>query len=397
MVQKKWGRWLLSLLAIAGMAWLVWVLMQPQPVRVELSNCVRGSLRETVEAEGRTRVRDRYVIAAPVSGRLSRIALTRGDSVTRGQILARIDSIPLAPLDPRQSAEASARVISAENLHLQSEALTAHITEDCAQSQRELERAEHLVESGDIPRQDFERAKTAFNTCRKELEAAKFKAQAAAADVRAARAMLLALDQQSQNKPATAVSVSAPENGKVLKVLEESERVVTVGTPLIEISNTSNLEVVIDALSTDAVKVIPGSPVLVEGWGGDHALLARVRTVEPAAFTKVSSLGIEEQRVYIVADLMDPPRNLGDGFKLEAKIITFEKSGLLKVPIGAVYREGNDWYAFAAVNGKAERFKVSPGHRNSEEVEILEGLKEGTRVILHPPPSLRAGLPVTAN
>jgi HlyD family secretion protein len=392
-MRVSWKIIALVVLALGVIALLA-TAFRPSPIQVDATHARRGPLRVTVEAEGKTRVRDRFVIAAPVAGRLSRISLRRGDLLKRDAVIARIEPLPLAPLDPRQLAEARARVVAAEELKHQAEAIVERVSADCEQARREYERAERLLETGDIARQEFERVRNTARTCQKELEAAQFKARAAASEVEVAKAALLAVEQAGQSGQAAVVFVRAPARGQVLRVIEESERVIIAGAPLVEMSNPSNLELVIDVLSTDAVKVNPGAPVWIENWGGEEALQAKVRLIEPSAFTKVSALGIEEQRVNVIADFVDPPGPLGDGYRIEARIVIWESENVLLVPASALFRHGQGWSVFVIENGRARQRKVEVGHRTAFDVEVRQGLTEGTEVILHPTNQITDGLRV---
>jgi HlyD family secretion protein len=353
-------------------------------------------MRVTIDAEGKTRARDRFVVAAPVSGRLARINLHRGDGVRRDEVIARIDPLPMAPLDPRQVAEAKARVATAEQLKNEADAVAERARADCEQAGRERARAERLVETGDISRQDFERIRNAALTCQQQIEAAKYRARAAASEVEVAKAALIAVERAGQSGAAATVLVRAPVSGQVLRVAEESERVVMAGAPLVELSNPS-LEIVIEVLSIDAVKVKPGSSVLIEGWGGGQTLEARVRLVEPSAFTKISALGVEEQRVNVIADFSDPDAPLGDGYRVEARIVIWETNEVLKAPLSALFRSGQSWNVFVVENGLAKRREVEPRHRTDFEVEILNGLREGESVIAHPSNLVTDGVRVSAD
>lgn len=392
---KKWLRILLLVAALGAVVFAVIIALRPSPIGVEAARVACGTLRVTIDAEGKTRVQDRFAVAAPVTGRLARIGLHRGDQVSRDAVLARIDPLPLAPLDPRQIAEARARIAAAEHLRHEADAVVAHARADCEQARREFERAEKLVETGDIARQEFERLRTAEQTCRQQLEAATFKARAVAAEVEVAKAALLAIEQAGQSGQASTVFVRAPVGGRVLRVLEESERVVTAGTPLLELSSHA-LEIVIDVLSVDAVKVQPGASVRIEGWGGEQPLQARVRLIEPSAFTKVSALGIEEQRVNVIADFVEPTVPLGDGYRVEAQITVWEGEQVLQVPTSALFRKGQGWSVFVIENGQARERKIEVGHRSPTAVEIRSGLVEGATIILHPTNELADGVQVKA-
>ena len=373
---------------------LVVLWLRPKPLRVDVAKAVRGPLQVTVDGEGRTRVRDRYVVAAPVAGRLRRISLRRGDSVERDQLIASIESLPLSPLDPRQRAEATARVNAAEDAKRESDALVARAKASYEQALREFERCENLVASGVISRQELERAQTAMDVALRELDAVKSQAETAGHAVEVARAALLALD-KGQSQSITTIQVRAPVSGRVLRVLEESERVVTPGTPLVELSNPSKLEVVIELLSTDAVKVTPSALVLIERWGGDAALQARVRVVEPSAFTKISALGVEEQRVNVIADFTEPAKTLGDGYRVEGRIVIWENENVLKIPSSALFRSDDAWSVFVVKGGKAYRRQLELGQRTPFDAEILGGLEEGAQVIVHPSNEITEAMSVT--
>lgn len=396
---KRFTRIILLILVLGAAIFAAIIALQPAPVRVEVARTRRGLLRVTIDAEGKTRVRDRFVVAAPVTGRLARIELRRGNTVARGDVIARIDPLPMAPLDPRQLAEARARVAAAEQLKNEAGAVVERARADCEQARREFARAEKLIETGDVSRQEFERARNTEQTCRQQVDAAQFRSAAAASDVEVAKAALIAVQQAGQSgqseKTAT-VQVRAPAAGRVLRVPEESERVVTAGTPLLELSNTT-LEIVIDVLSTEAVKVKPGAEVLIEGWGGEQSLQARVRLIEPSGFTKVSALGVEEQRVNVVADFAGDSGPLGDGYRVEARLMVWEANSVLLAPASALYRKGQGWGVFVVENGQARERQVEIGHRTPFDVEILRGLDEGAELILHPNNQITDGERVRTN
>jgi HlyD family secretion protein len=351
-------------------------------------------MRVTVDAEGKTRARDRYVIAAPVTGKLTRIRWRRGDEVKRDEVIARIDPPPMAPLDQRQLAEAQARVATAEQLKHEADTIVDRTYTECEQAQREFKRAQGLSETGDTSRQEFERIRSAERTCRQQLAAARFRARAAAAEIEVAKSAFIAVEQAGRSGRTAMALVRAPVSGRVLRVSEESERVVTAGAPLVELSSPA-LEIVIDALSVDAVKVKPGMTVLVEGWGGEQTLQARVRLIEPSGFTKISALGIEEQRVNVIADFVDQNVPLGDGYRVETSIVIWETKETLMAPNSALFRNGQAWSVFVIENGVSKRRDVAAGHRTVFEVEILQGLREGEKVIIHPSNLIMDGTRVT--
>jgi HlyD family secretion protein len=377
------------LLGVAVVALLIIALL-PSPVKVDVARADRGPLLVTIDEEGEARAHDRFVVAAPVAGRLERVDFHDGDVIKQGDVVAVIDPLPL---DARESEEIIARVQAAESLKREAEERVEHARADYEQARRDRERFEALVEAGVVSRQAFEQAKNAETTGANELEAARFKAQAAASEVKIARAGLMAIEAE-QDKPGKIIRLRSPVSGRVLRVVEKSERVVTAGAPLLVLGDPQKLEVVVDVLSTDAVKVKPGAQVYLEDWGGEHAIRARVTVVEASAFTKVSALGIEEQRVNIVADFIDPPGPLGDGYRVEARIVIWEGESVLKVPSSALFRDGEGWSLFVAENGKALRREVIVGHRSPFEAEIMRGLEEGVSVILHPTNKIQDGTPI---
>jgi HlyD family secretion protein len=383
-------RVLFPIAVLAAIVFAVVTALRPSPIRIEAASVHCGPMQVTVDAEGKTRVRDRYIVAAPVAGRLARIGLRRGDEVRREEVIAQIDPPPMALLDPRQVAEAQAHVAAAEQLKHEANAVVERTRVDCEQAKREFARAEKLVETGDISSQDFERTRNAQQTCRQQIEAARFRARAAASEVDVAKAALIAVEQAGQSGKAAMVLVRAPVAGRVLRVVEESEHVVAAGAPLVELSNPV-LEIVIDVLSADAVKVKLGMPVLIENWGGEKALQARVRLIEPSGFTKISALGVEEQRVNVIADFVDPAVPLGDAYRIEARIVVWETKEALIAPLSAVFRNGHGWSAFVIENGVARRRYIEIGHRAAFDAEILNGLREGERVIVHPSNQIEDG------
>jgi HlyD family secretion protein len=369
--------------SLVVLAFLVYALL-PSPISVETAKVVRGALRVTIDEEGEARAHDRFTVAAPVAGRMARIEWHDGDEVKKGETLASLYPVPLGP---QERSELSQRIAAAVARQKEAEAQMERSRAVHQQARREKERVEGLAKRNLISPRETETAIIAELAAAKDLEASECEARAAAAEVQIARSGLMAVEPAANG--ARVMQLRAPVKGKILRILEKSERVVAAGTPLMILGDPAHLEVVVDVLSTDAVKIKPGMPVLLEEWGGEEPLAARVRTVEPAAFTKVSALGIEEKRVNIVADFVDSPGPLGDGFRVEAKIIIWETDSVLKVPSSALFRSGSGWGAFMAKNGRAVLREVKIGRRGSFEVEILQGLNEGDKIILHPPNQLK--------
>ena len=383
-----------GLLALA----LGWWMLRPQPILVDVAAVSRGELRVTVDEEGRTRVRDRYVVAAPADGRLLRVTLKEGDRVERGAAVARIEP---ASLDPRTRAAAEARLEAARDRQREAVAHVARARAALAQAQRSAARAERLRVDRMLSPEDAEQSALAAATRAEELTAAESAAEAAAHDLEAARAALLGdlragagvrVGQCDSDTPC--LELYAPTSGQVLRLLQESERTVTAGMPLLEIGDPRALEIVADVLSTDAVKVQAGAPVLVDHWGGGTTLHARVRRVEPSGFTKLSALGVEEQRVNVIADFVDPPGALGDGYRVEVRIVVWEAADVRRVPASALFRYGDAWHVFVVEGGRARRRAVEVGARGAFDAEALDGLEAGERVILHPSDRVEDGVRV---
>jgi HlyD family secretion protein len=376
------------LLAAAALAALA---LRPRPVPVEAARAVRAPLQVTVDEEGETRIHHRYVVGAPVAGRLQRITLHPGDAVAGGEVVARLDPLPL---DPRSRQQAEARLAAAEAAKREADALVRGQGAALEEARRTLRRSERLAVEQVIPADELDAARTAARTAESDLEAARFRARAAAYDVANARAALLEAGGRGGGE---AVGIVAPVTGHVLRVCEECDKVVPAGTPLLELGDPAELEVVVDVLSDDAVAIRPGAPMRLEagGDGKDRRVLnGRVRLVEPSGFTKVSPLGVEEQRVNVVGDFVDPPSRLGDRYRVEAQIVLWEGEDVLQVPAGALFRQGDGWAVFAVEQGRARRRAVDIGHRNPLAVEILGGLKEGETVIVHPSDQIADGVKV---
>jgi len=390
----------LGVLAAAAAALLGgWWLLRSPAVPVEVAEVSRGPLRVTVDEEGQTRVRRRYVVAAPTAGRLLRLELDEGDAVPAGGLVARLEP---APLDPRDEATAEARLRAARAQKSASDARVALAEAALLQAQRDSERAERLREAGAKSDEALELARLKRTEAAQDLEAARFAADAAVHEVEAAQAVLIAArsprpratNRAPCEEPGSCIDVRAPVAGSVLRVHEESERIVAAGTPLLEVGDPRDVEIVVDVLSADAVKIAAGAPVVIEDWGGEKPLEGRVRLVEPSGFTKVSALGVEEQRVNVVADFVDGPGALGDGYRVEARVVVWEAPDVLRVPGSALFRRGDAWHIFVVERGTARLRPVEVGHRGGFEAELLGGLEPGERVVLHPSDRVQDGVRV---
>jgi HlyD family secretion protein len=388
MTRARWLR-VLGGLAIGTVA-LVW-LLRPERLEVETVPVTTGPLMETVGDEGITRVRDRYLVTAPVAGRVERIALRPGDAVTPGKVLARLR--PPA-LDARGLEQAGASLRAAMERQSEAESMLAQARVGHARARRDRERAEPLVSDGGVARAEVERLGFEEESRLREVRAAEFHARAAAQDVATARA---AMSGAAGGESGRAVELRSPVGGTVLTVPEQSARTVEAGTVLLEVGDPASLEIVVDLLSTDAVRVAPGDEMLVTRWGGgDTVLCGAVRRVEPSAFTKVSALGVEEQRVNVLGDLDAPPRRLGDRFRVEVQVVLWQADNVLQVPASALFRRGEEWAVFVVAGGRARERVVRVGHASAGAAEVLEGVEAGVTVIRHPTDRVKDGVRVRA-
>ena len=375
--RRRWLPYAGALLLLALIVGGLW----PKPLPVETVQIVSGSLRATVNEEGKTRIKQRYVVSAPVAGQLRRIPFKAGAEIIAGEtVVAVIDPLSPVLLDARTRALAEARRdTAAANLE------RARATQKLAAS--ELKRFETLFAEKTVSIQELEQGQWRETTAAKELTAAQ-------ATLRQVEAELAEFGAPSTSTARPPTEVKAPTGGRVLRVLEESSRVVTAGLPLVEIGNPADLEVVIEVLSRDGAAIRPGTRVELEQWGGVEPLQARVRMVEPAAFTKVSALGVEEQRVNVIADIVTPLEQragVGDNFRVEARIVTWEADKVLKVASGAVFRRGEQHAVFAIRSGRAAFQVVTTGLTSGTETEITNGLSEGDVVIIYPGDRINAG------
>jgi len=365
---------------------LIAFFFRPVPLRVDTGKVETGSMQVTVDELGETRSHDRFVITAPVAGRLARIELHDGDAVQQDQVVAQIAPVPLSV---REREEQAARIAAAESQQKAAEELVRHGLEDLAQAKRESKRVQKLVKDGFMSAQAAEQARNAEVTIANEVEAARFRVKSAAAEVALAKSGLTA-------EQGALFKIRSPVAGHILRIADPSERVVAPGTPLLTLGDLRKLEVVIELLSTEAVKVKPGMTVILDNWGGSKSLKAKVLRVEPYAFPKISALGIEEKRSNVVAEFADAPQELGDGYRVNAKIVVWEADAVNKVPASALFRCGEEWCAFVVDKDVAKRRTVKIGQRNAQEAEVLQGLAPGDTVIRHPANQIAEGMKVTA-
>ena len=389
MTTAGWRRlwfWLPAFIALAGS--LTW-LFRPQPVSVDLATVVRGPLRVSVSDDGETRVRDLFVVSAPVAGHMRRIELRAGDAVVAGETLvARIEPSDPSFLDRRSAAEvrAGVRASEAARAHAAAEMRRALAERDFAVT--ELRRYEGLATSRTISQNDLESARRRARTAEAAVDEAAAGLRVRESELEQARARLMAPGSNGdRNTDCDCVIVKSPVSGSVLQVLAESEGIVASGTPLVEIGDPGKLEVVTDLLSTEAVKVRTGQRALIEGWGGDDALEGVVQRVEPFGFTKVSALGVEEQRVRVIIDIAEPAgrwQHLGHGYRVEPRIVLWESNDVLKVPLSSLFRQGGEWAVFVNRDGRARLQALTVGHMNGIDAEVLKGAAAGDAVVVHP-------------
>ena len=402
---------------IAAVAGAIILGLRPAAVEADLAKVVRGEIRETVDQDGKTRLRERYTLSAPLAGRLLRIELDPGDEVTAGETLvASIEPRDPELLDARAVLQAEANVKAAQARLERTTPLLDEAIANLEFAEADLNRAQQArrqsansVTMNEIENKEMVRRSRAalVRAAEHAHEVAKFELAQAQAALLRSRPMDAGKTDGNGDEPAPYpqqdpqphFEIQAPINGRVLRVFRESSGVVQAGEPLLEIGDPLDLEVEIDVLSRDAVKVKPGAPVLLEEWGGDRALNGEVRLVEPSGFTKISTLGVEEQRVNVIVDLVDPPQKretLGDGFRVEARIVIAEADDVLKVPTSALFRIGEEWAVFRVEGGVARQRTVKLGLENGLEAEVQEGLAEGDEVVTHPGDNVVDGRAVKA-
>ena len=384
---------------VVVVAAIVYALM-PAPVGVDVAVIGRGPLEVTVDEEGVAQIRDVFRVSAPIAGKLNRIPVHVGDKVSPdGDAIAAIQPAEPSLLDVRTQRELQAAADAAKAAVglAQAQVTSAEASERLASS--DLDRSRQLADKGAISERALEKAVTDVDTARAAVEQAKANLALRQSELASAEAHLIQPSASTSDSGSAhcCVPVMSPVNGVVLKLLVESEQVVAAGTPLIEIGNPKDMEVVVHLLSSDAVEIKPGAPATLTDWGGAVPLNAYVRRIDPAAYTKVSALGVEEQRVDATLDISDPYekwQGLGHEYRVMAHIRTWKGGDVVKVPVGALFRRGADWSVFRVVDGKAKLTKVLLDHRNTHFAEVLSGLSEGDTVVLHPSDQVKDGVSV---
>ena len=394
--KSRTRRWIWIALGGTVLLALIALAFRPDAVSVDLASVKRGPMRVTLDEEGETRVRDRYVISAPVSGEVLRIALEPGDPVVADEtVVATFQPATPSLLDARTEAEARARRDAAEAELGLAQAQLARARAELRYARSELDRNTRLAGDGVVSLELLDSIRLQVETGVEARNAAEYAVRSATHNRDQARATLL----QSSGQPTRAreepITIRAPVEGVVLRRLRQSASIVPAGEPLIEVADPTRLEVVCDFLSEDAVKISAGATVLIERWGGEEALHGRVRRVEPSGFTKISALGVEEQRVNVIIDLRDPRaawEALGDGFRVEARVVIWEADDVLKLPTSSLFRTDASWAVFVAVGGRARLTPVEIGWRNGVEAEVRDGLQGGERIVLYPSDAIRDGV-----
>ena len=378
-------------LLIAGFSLLVILLIVygflPKRQDVDLVAAHRGDFQVTIEEEGRTRLKQRFTVSAPTAGYMRRFDFKVGDTVKKGQTVVVLEPLRSQSLDPRSRAQAQLSISAAQAALEAAVEKERAAASDAEYIEKRLERMSNLFSKGYIAKDQFEQTETEAKKARAYRLSAKAAVNVARADMESAKTNLQNYSTTKNIGKQNLLYVSSPVDGSVFRIYRESEGALNVGEPLVDIGNQKDMEIRAEVLSSDAVKIKAGTSVLFKRWGRDETLTGVVRMVEPAGFTKISSLGVEEQRVLVIADITSEQEKwqaLGDGYRLEAHFIIWEGKNILQIPASALFRLGNDWAVFAAEKGKARRRIVEIGHRNGLAAEIISGLMESEKVIAYP-------------
>lgn len=399
-VHPKWRRRIAFMVLVALIAAALLVGFWPRPQAVETAVVRRGPLRITVQDEGQTRVIDRFVISAPVAGFAERLRLDVGDAVAKGQTLLELEALRPTVLDPRSRAEAEARVAAAQAELKAAEQAVQAARAEAELARTALERLRNLHRAQGVSQEELDQAAARARSTAANQRSAVFNVDVARYRLQAARTALAYSAAHATDQSSERVAVASPVAGRVLKIYRKSEGVVGAGEPLLEVGDPRALEVAVDVLSADAVRIRPGMRVLFERWGGGPPLEGRVRRVEPVGFTKVSALGVEEQRVWVISDIVSNVlrwERLGDGYRVEASFILWDGTDVLQVPTSALFRVGDRWAAFVVEDGRARRRIVEVGRRNGLAAQVNGGLVAGQSVITHPDDTIEDGTRVEAS
>lgn len=388
-----WGAAAIALLVLAALA------IRPQPVAVDLAAVERGPMAVTVRDEGYTRIRDVYAVSAPVGGRLLRVEREPGDRVEPDEVLARIVPVNPSMLDVRTEQSAEAALASARAALDFAQAEVERVAAERSLAETEEQRAAQLLERGTIAQDAYDRASVALRSARAGEQTARANVRMRQAEIEAAAAQLLRVE-DGDALTGEVLAIRAPSAGQVLLVHQESETILSPGSPILDMGDPYDLEIVAEILSEDAVQIEPGARVDILEWGGAGAVLrGRVRLVEPFGFEEVSALGVKEQRVNVIIDLLDPEeawRGLGHGFRIEAEIVLWETASAVQLPVSALFRHDGGWACFVAENGRASLRPIRIGRSNGEVAEVLDGVEVNETVVLYASDSVEAGAAIMA-
>jgi HlyD family secretion protein len=387
----------LAIAALAGAA-LVWAL-RPSPVAVEIAAITRGPFDKTVDEQAKTRVRNHYVISTPLTGTVERITLIEGDSVKPGETIAVLHPTEPSLLDARTRSELVGRLAAAQAAKEHAEVGVAAAQAELAQARIDLDRTTKLAAQNLVAKAKVETDTLTVALKTQELEAARASVHVAQHDIDVARAALSRASGGASD--GSAWLIRSPVQGRLVRVMQVSEATLGIGAPLVEIADAADLEVVVEVLTADAAQVKPGARVELSNWGGSGTLEGRVRRIEPLAFTKISALGVEEQRVNVIVDILTPPSerpSLGEGYRVDARISTYHNDNVLRVPTGALFRSGDRWSVYAVTpNGRARLTPVEIGQRNAADAELLKGLAAGDRVVVYPSDAVKDGTRIASS
>jgi HlyD family secretion protein len=369
----------------------------PKTREVDIASVVKGPLHVTIEEEGRTRLKERFSVSAPIAGYMRRVNVKVGDSVKKGQTVVVLEPLRSQALDPRSRAEAQASVISAEASLKAAQERERVAAADAGYLEQRRDRLKALLDKSSISKDQFDQINSEARKARALQLSAVAEVSLATSELERAKINLQNFSTVKSRDIDNSVAVPAPVSGTVFRVYRESEGAVNMGEPLIDVGDSRDLEVRAEVLSSDAVKIKKGTKVIFKRWGNDDPLTGKVRLVEPAGFTKISSLGVEEQRVLVIADITSPPdqwKVLGDGFRMEAHFVIWEGENVLQIPSSALFRSGDKWAVFVDEDGRARKRVVEVGQRNGLAAQINTGLKENEKVLAYPDDTIREGTKV---